>query len=54
MWWNFIGRSHDEIVALREMWMNGDDRFGEVHGYQGRLTRLPAPALPNVTLRPRN
>jgi hypothetical protein len=54
MWWNFIGRSHDEIVALREMWMNGDERFGEVHGYQGRLARLPAPVLPNATLRPRN
>jgi quercetin 2,3-dioxygenase len=54
MWWNFIGRSHDEIVALREMWMNGDERFGEVRGYQGRLPRLPAPALPNATLRPRN
>jgi quercetin 2,3-dioxygenase len=52
--WNFIGRSHDEIVALREMWMNGDERFGEVRGYQGRLPRLPAPALPNATLRPRN
>jgi quercetin 2,3-dioxygenase len=54
MWWNFIGRSHHEIVALREMWMNGDERFGEVVGYQGRLPRLPAPALPNATLRPRN
>jgi len=53
MWWNFIGRSHDEIVALREMWMNGDERFGEVHGYRGLLPRFPAPALPNATLRPR-
>jgi hypothetical protein len=20
MWWNFVGRSHDEIVAAREAW----------------------------------
>ncbi len=29
MWWNFIGRSHDEIVADREDWMAGR-RFGTV------------------------
>ena len=23
MWWNFIGRSHDEIVAIRDDWMAG-------------------------------
>jgi hypothetical protein len=23
MWWNFIGRDHDEIVAAREEWMSG-------------------------------
>ena len=27
MWWNFIGRDHDEIVAAREEWMHGDS-FG--------------------------
>ncbi|MEU3252344.1 pirin family protein [Streptomyces sp. NPDC006997] len=50
MWWNFIGRSHAEIVQAREDWMKGD-RFGEVHGYDG--APLPAPELPNVPLRPR-
>ena len=53
MWWNFVGRSHDEIVAYREMWQAGDDRFGRVSGYHGAVDRLPAPALPNATLRPR-
>jgi redox-sensitive bicupin YhaK (pirin superfamily) len=53
MWWNFVGRSHDEIATYRAQWQDHDDRFGAVHGYQGRVSRLPAPALPNATLRPR-
>jgi len=58
MWWNFIGRSHDEIVAFRADWQGdviaGDDadgRFGTVEGYDG--SPLPAPELPTVRLRPR-
>ncbi|MGP4055902.1 pirin family protein [Mycobacterium sp. 4D054] len=53
MWWNFVGRSHDDIVKYREQWQNHDDRFGAVEGYRGTTTRLPAPPLPNATLRPR-
>jgi redox-sensitive bicupin YhaK (pirin superfamily) len=53
MWWNFIGRSHHDIVAYRELWERHDVRFGSVDGYQGGLSRLPAPPLPNATLRPR-
>ncbi len=53
MWWNFVGRSHEEIVEFREAWQAGSDRFGEVLGYQGPIQRLPAPALPNARLRPR-
>jgi len=58
MWWNFIGRSHDEIVASRADWQSeviaGADpagRFGTVAGYDG--APLPAPELPTVRLRPR-
>ena len=51
MWWNFIGRSHDEIMTARDEWQTGDARFGTVEGYIG--DRLPAPTLPNVRLRPR-
>ncbi|WP_028964608.1 bifunctional pirin family protein/GNAT family N-acetyltransferase [Streptomyces thermolilacinus] len=51
MWWNFIGRTHDDIVEAREAWQNASDRFGAVEGYDGG--RLPAPALPNATIRPR-
>ncbi|OBG91353.1 pirin [Mycobacterium sp. E3251] len=53
MWWNFVGRSHDDIVGYREQWEDGDERFGTVHGYRGSLTRLPAPPLPTARLRPR-
>ncbi|MFF8103128.1 pirin family protein [Streptomyces sp. NPDC016640] len=50
MWWNFIGRSHEEIVRAREDWTKGS-RFGEVQGYDG--APLPAPELPNAPLKPR-
>jgi redox-sensitive bicupin YhaK (pirin superfamily) len=53
MWWNFVGRSHEDIVRYRQMWEDHDDRFGAVQGYQGAVSRLPAPPLPNATLRPR-
>ena len=53
MWWNFVGRSHDDIVSYRQLWEDADKRFGAVHGYQGSVTRLPAPPLPTTQLRPR-
>lgn len=48
MWWNFVGRTHEEIVQAREEWEAGSDRFGHVvdHGDE----RVPAPALPTVRL----
>ncbi|MFD7282113.1 pirin family protein [Streptomyces sp. NPDC059862] len=51
MWWNFIGRSHKDIVRAREDWQSASDRFGTVEGYDG--DRLPAPALPNAVIAPR-
>ncbi len=53
IWWNFIGRSHDEIVGYRRQWQDGHARYGAVNGYRGPLSRLPAPAMPAVRLRPR-
>ncbi|MFB9905371.1 pirin family protein [Allokutzneria oryzae] len=53
MWWNFVGRTHDEIVAFREAWEQESDQFGRVEGYEGPVQRLPAPALPAVTIKPR-
>jgi redox-sensitive bicupin YhaK (pirin superfamily) len=57
MWWNFIGRSHEDVVAAREAWEDGASsaagRFGRVEGYAGEVSRIPAPGLPGVRLRPR-
>jgi len=59
MWWNFIGRTHEEIVEYRGAWQSEviaggrpDGRFGTVAGYPGNA--LPAPELPNVRLRARD
>lgn len=49
MWWNFIGRSGDEIVAMRTAW--NDREYGQVLDDLGGW--IPAPELPNVTLRAR-
>ena len=60
MWWNFIARSHEEIVALRQAWNDyenaADDRsFGEVFNtFDDEIGGwIPAPELPNLTLRAR-
>ncbi|MFG6199380.1 pirin family protein [Nonomuraea sp. JJY05] len=50
MWWNFVGRSHDEIAAFRKDWMEGEG-FGAVEGFDG--APLPAPVLPTTRLKPR-
>jgi len=54
MWWNFVGRSHEDIVAARAAWMAHSDRFGEVNGYEGVVQHLPAPVIPGVRIRPRS
>ena len=66
MWWNFVGRSHEEILAFRQEWQAqitrngavvadsqdlGDGRFGVVVG--DHLPPIPAPALPNARLKER-
>ncbi|MFG1705705.1 pirin family protein [Nonomuraea sp. M3C6] len=56
MWWNFVGRSHDEIAAFRKEWMEGTagfgpSVFGAVVGFDG--APLPAPTLPGTRLKPR-
>ena len=67
MWWNFVGRSHEEVVAYREQWQAAitdtsgsvvedsqqvaDSRFGVVVG--DHLPPIPAPPLPGVRLRAR-
>lgn len=59
MWWNFVGRTHEEVVEARAQWQDsiadaegeGRRRFGTVTGYDG--APLPAPELPRVRLKPR-
>jgi len=62
MWWNFVGRSHEEIVEYRRQWQveigvenPGDPgippRFGAFP--PGEPASIPAPMLPTVRLRPR-
>lgn len=51
MWWNFIGRTHDEIVEFRELWENQDQRFGHVVGHGDE--HIPAPPMPSVSLKAR-
>jgi len=50
MWWNFIGRDHDEVAAYRQQWQHlvdagADDRFALPA--DDPLPPLPAPVLPN-------
>jgi len=51
MWWNFIARSHEQIVELREKWNNHSPEFPRFEDRIGG--RIPAPALPNMHLSPR-
>ncbi|PVG81310.1 pirin [Nocardioides gansuensis] len=66
MWWNFVGRTHEEIVGYREEWQAqitrdgvvvgdsqdvADGRFGVV--LDDHLPPIPAPALPNARLKER-
>ena len=59
MWWNFIGRTHEEIVDFRARWQaqafgaddvpTGDLPFGEFPADWRQL--IPAPPLPNGRLK---
>jgi hypothetical protein len=51
MWWNFVGRSHEDVVEARAEWMASTGRFGSVGGFDGAA--LPAPEMPTTRLRPR-
>lgn len=49
MWWNFVARTPDELIAAREDWME-HRRFSEVKAYRG--PRLDAPSLAGFRPRP--
>jgi redox-sensitive bicupin YhaK (pirin superfamily) len=42
MWWNFVGRTHEELAQAREDWEQ-HRRFGEVNAYRG--PRMAAPEM---------
>jgi redox-sensitive bicupin YhaK (pirin superfamily) len=66
MWWNFVGRTHEEVEQAREDWeaqaslpesgIRGA-RYGLVEGHGpeagAEAGRIPAPPLPTVRLTPR-
>jgi quercetin 2,3-dioxygenase len=54
MWWNFIGRSHEEIVDFRQQWQAGLEAGSDRFGHLDHLPALPAPEMPSVRLRPRS
>jgi len=41
MWWNFVGRTPDDIAVAARYWATGQ-RFGQVAGYRS----APLPASP--------
>jgi redox-sensitive bicupin YhaK (pirin superfamily) len=53
MWWNFVGRTHQDIVSARTDWQENIEEPSARFGRLDHLPALPAPALPSVTLRPR-
>lgn len=44
LWWNFVGRTQEELYQAREQWINQDERFGNIPDYEG--PRLEAPTFP--------
>ncbi len=57
MWWNFVGRTQEQIEQARTDWerersFDEAGRFGPFPGEWG--STLPAPSLPGVRLRPRS
>jgi redox-sensitive bicupin YhaK (pirin superfamily) len=53
MWWNFVGRTHQEIADARVDWESGQDAGSPRFGYLDHMPALPAPEMPNVQLKPR-
>jgi redox-sensitive bicupin YhaK (pirin superfamily) len=66
MWWNFVGRTHDEVAQAREDWeaqgalpdaAARGARYGLVEGHGpdagAQAGRIPAPPMPAVRLAPR-
>lgn len=57
MWWNFIGRTHEEVVEFRARWQADVIEGGALAGIFGNVLfdgpPIPAPDMPKVRLRAR-
>jgi quercetin 2,3-dioxygenase len=51
MWWNFIGRSHAEIVEFRSAWEEREAQFPPIVDRSERA--MEAPPMPTIQLKPR-
>jgi hypothetical protein len=51
IWWNLVGREHEEVVSARALWNAHAPRFGVVQGATGE--RIQAPPMPSGRLRSR-
>ncbi|MET1006805.1 MAG: pirin family protein [Propionibacteriaceae bacterium] len=51
MWWNFIGRTHAEVVSFREAWLRRDARFAPVVSRDEKV--MEAPPMPTIALKAR-
>lgn len=49
LWWNFVGRTQQDVEEATRDWNAGSARFGTVQGYEG--PRLSAPDLAGLHLR---
>ncbi len=46
MWWNFVGRTRDEVTEAWRSWQAADDRFGRVSSDLPRIPVGPPPWAP--------
>ena len=44
MWWNFVGRSREELAEAGRQWESADDRFGRVATSRPRIAAPPTPS----------
>lgn len=53
MWWNFVGRTHEDVEAARTQWQEGLTDGSNRFGHLDHMPALPAPEMPSVRLKAR-
>ena len=46
MWWNYVARTHDEIEAANQDWLDAGERFGSIDTAMPRIAPPPIPWTP--------